>query len=407
MSGSGRAGGASLADDERSARAHLSRVVEPGDVTLPRLLGEHGWRGCVRRLVDGRAPEVWQERHDRLDVATSDLLATASRQGIRVVVPGDPSWPAGLYDLDEWSAAPACLWVRGELPGADRAPVAVALVGARACTAYGQHVAEDIAAGLVEHGWTVVSGAAYGIDAAAHRGAVAAASGGGDPASGLPTVAVLAGGVDRASPAGHERLLGAVLDAGGAVVAEVPPGTRPAPHRFLLRNRLIAAWSRATVVVEAGHRSGALSTVRSAVALGRDVGAVPGPVTSGLSAGCNALLRESVPCIRDAADVVGLVEPWSQQSLDLAEHVVAVPPADGVPVQSRRDEDAREGSERVLQALRRTAWRDVGALVVATGLPARDVAVALGRLELAGLVERSQGRWRRGAAVGAGDGVVP
>ena len=134
----------------------------------------------------------------------------------------------------------------------------------------GEHVAEDLAAGLVARGWTVVSGAAYGIDGAAHRGALAV-----DAPAGLPTVAVLAGGVDRASPAGHEELLRRVVERGGAVVSELPPGTRPAAYRFLLRNRLIAAWAAGTVVVEASWRSGALSTARTAAGLSRHVAGCP------------------------------------------------------------------------------------------------------------------------------------
>ena len=175
---------------------------------------------------------------------------------------------------------------------------AVAVVGARACTVYGEHVAGDLAAGLGDRGWTVVSGGAYGIDAAAHRGSLAVDA---------PTVAVLACGVDVAYPAAHDGLLRSVR-AMGVVVSELPPGARPTRRRFLDRNRVIAALGRGTVVVEAALRSGALNTAGHADELSRTVMAVPGPVTSAASAGCHELLRaRGAALVTDAADVLDLV----------------------------------------------------------------------------------------------------
>ena len=159
--------------------------------------------------------------------------------------------------------------------------VAPGVVGSRASTAYGEHVASDLSEGLCRRGVAVVSGAAFGIDGAAHRAALAADG---------CTVAVLAGGLDVPYPAGHSSLMYRIR-AAGLLVSEYPPGIRPARHRFLARNRLVAALSGATVVVEAGLRSGAANTAAWARALGRVVCAVPGPVTSSASAGCHALIR--------------------------------------------------------------------------------------------------------------------
>ncbi len=399
-------------DDDRSARAHLSRVVEPGDRRLRRLLQERSATELVDGLRLGLGGEVWQARHGRLTEPTRALLATAGRIGIGLLVPGDTAWPRGLDDLDDPGprggpdgGAPVCLWVRGALPAIATAPPAAAVVGSRAASAYGQHVADDLAAGLVARGWSVVSGAAYGIDAAAHRGALAV-----DTDAGLPTVAVLAGGVDRASPAGHDRLLHRVVERGGAVVSELPPGTRPAAYRFLLRNRLIAAWTLGTVVVEASLRSGALSTARTAGELSRQVAAVPGPVTSETASGSNRLLRDGAACVTGADDVVELfgrlgVFPSCREATTLGRDPASPPE---LPV--RAVEHLGDDAVRVWHALEGGRPRRVADLVVAVGAGTREVATALAMLELEGAVERDGGadgeRWRRGAATGR-RGVVP
>ncbi|WP_380168663.1 DNA-processing protein DprA [Jannaschia sp. R86511] len=393
-------------EDERLARAHLSRVAEPGDRAVTGSASPGRWAAVLADLRRGRGPDVWQTRHDRLEESTTELVARGARCGIELLTPADPAWPDGLRDLAELSprtdpdgGAPICLWVRGQLPACP--PPAVAVVGARACTAYGEHVAAELGAGLVTRGWTVVSGAAYGIDAAVHRGALAAADG-----AASPTVAVLAGGVDRASPAGHEDLLRRTVEAGGAVVSEVPPGTRPAAYRFLLRNRLIAAWGLGVVVVEASHRSGALNTVRTAVDLSRHVAAVPGPVTSTASVGTNRLLRDGAACVTGADDVVELLGRMG---------LFAPGPTSPGFGATGREEDAqaalaqRSGPHglRVWQSLRPGRARDLDHLVVEVGLAHRLVATALAGLELAGVAVRGESGWRRGGTVGAGGVVVP
>lgn len=405
-------------EDDRLVRAHLSRVAEPGDRALP-TDGDGvdadqvaaARRALVQQLRRGRGPEVWQARHARLEETTVAFVERVTRSGVQLLVPEDPRWPVGLEELVQLplregpdGGAPVCLWLRGTLPAAHLAPPAAAVVGARACTAYGQHVAEDLAAGLVSRGWTVVSGAAYGVDAAAHRGALAVAE---DATT--PTVAVLAGGADKASPAGHEQLLRRTVDRGGAVVSEVPPGTRPAAYRFLLRNRLIAAWGLGVVVVEASHRSGSLNTARTALDLSRHVASVPGPVTSAMSVGTNRLLRDGAACVTDADDVVelmgrmGLFPVAAAASVRSRVRYQADGPAGPDDVAAALGPEAH----RVWQGLTGRRDRDVDALVVTVGLGHRLVARALAALELAGLVVRGEYGWRRGVAPGGGPGVVP
>ncbi|MFC3688315.1 DNA-processing protein DprA [Aquipuribacter hungaricus] len=403
-------------DDDRLARAHLSRVVEPGDRRLRLRLQDRGAVDLVRQLRDGRGDEVWQARHDRLDGPTTALVASAARAGVGLVVPADGCWPPGFDDLDDLGprdgpdgGAPVCLWVRGVLPPAAGAPPVASVVGSRAATAYGVHVAEELAAGLVDRGWTVVSGAAYGIDAAAHRGALAV-----EAPAGLPTVAVLAGGADRASPAGHDLLLRRVVERGGAVVSELPPGTRPAAYRFLLRNRLIAAWGAGTVVVEASFRSGALSTARTAAGLSRQVAAVPGPVTSGASSGTNRLLRDGASCVTGADDVVELFGPmgtaplWDERRPGAVTGGGGGGPADGPTTPGVRGvEHLGDDAVRVWHALEGGRARPVVDLVCAVGLGERAVTSALALLELEGVVSHDGARWRRGAGRGRRPPVVP
>jgi DNA processing protein len=222
-------------------------------------------------------------------------LETARAAGVRFVCPGGAEWPGQLDDLGD--ARPLGLWVRGRPSLRMWALKSVAVVGARACTEYGAHMAATLAAGLAEQGWVVVSGGAYGVDGAAHRGALGA---------GGATVAVLACGVDRPYPRGHTQLISRIAEQ-GLVVGELPPGDHPTPSRFILRNRVIAALTRGTVVVEAAHRSGSLVTARAAQRLGRHTMGVPGPATSGLSAGVHELLRGEAALVTDVADVVELV----------------------------------------------------------------------------------------------------
>ncbi|QGV78253.1 DNA-processing protein DprA [Streptomyces ficellus] len=369
-----------VTEGERRARAALTRVVEPGDEHGGRWLRELGAEELLRRLTSARyeadALTGASERRIhgfRLRAARAEPdrdLAAAEACGARLVVPGDPEWPSQLDDLGD--ARPVGLWVRGRPDLRRWALRSVAVVGARACTPYGAHMAATLASGLAERGWVVVSGAAFGVDGAAHRGALAAAG---------ATVAVLACGVDVAYPRGHAGLIGRIAEQ-GLLVGELPPGAHPTPSRFILRNRVIAALTRGTVVVEAEYRSGSLVTARAAQRLGRFTMGVPGPATSGLSAGVHELLRGEAELVTDAAEVAELIGDIG----DLA------PPRRG-PVLPRDLLDPL--SARVLEALpprgRTAAGTDI----------ARDAGTtvdeALGRLyELhsLGFVERHGQDWQ-------------
>ncbi|PAZ17819.1 DNA-protecting protein DprA [Streptomyces sp. SA15] len=289
-------------DGELLGRALLARVIEPGDEVAGRWVRELGVGAVVRRLrergvaLPGVSDKRWAGLLARAGRAEPRRdLAVARDAGVRFVCPGDAEWPGQLDDLGD--ARPLGLWVRGRASLRMWALRSVAVVGARACTEYGAHMAAALAAGLAERGWVVVSGGAYGVDGAAHRGALGA---------GGATVAVLACGVDRPYPRGHTQLITRIAEQ-GLVVGELPPGDHPTPSRFVLRNRVIAALTRGTVVVEAAYRSGSLVTARAAQRLGRHTMGVPGPATSGLSAGVHELLRQEAVLVTDAAEVVELV----------------------------------------------------------------------------------------------------
>ena len=218
--------------------------------------------------------------------------------GIRLICPGDPEWPGQLADLGD--DQPYALWLRGNADLRFSCLRSVAIVGSRAATAYGSYVAAEFAASVAARGWAVVSGGAFGVDAAAHRGALGA--------DGV-TVAVLACGVDVPYPAAHAELFDAIA-AQGVLVSEWPPGRHVSRLRFLVRNRVIAALATGTLVVEAGERSGALNTARHARDLGRRLMAVPGPVTSDLSAGCHQIIREwQGTLVTSAAEVIEHLSP--------------------------------------------------------------------------------------------------
>lgn len=413
---------------ERLARALLTRVVEPGDETAGRWIRQVGPEEAVRRLrgrpgtgtergrdpapapgrrtepgrrpgkapgpeeaahASGQAAEreaggrggpsgavvgigarKWAGMRARAEHADAEAdLETARRTGARFVIPGDPEWPAQLDDLGD--ARPLGLWVRGTPDLRLWALRSVAVVGARACTEYGAHMAAELAGDLAEQGWIVVSGGAYGVDAAAHRGALGATG---------ATIAVLACGVDRAYPQGHAELITRIARQ-GLVVGELPPGEHPTPSRFVLRNRVIAALTRGTVVVEAACRSGSLATARAAERLGRHTMGVPGPATSARSAGVHALLRSGATLVTNAAEVIELVGAIG----DLApERPAPVLPLDLLGPDTRR----------VLEAL--PARRVARVTEVARGAQTTpdDALARLYELRSLGYAERLDDGWR-------------
>lgn len=295
-----------IAGDERTARMVLSMLVEPDDAVTGHLLATVGGVETLR-LAESDSPvpglgdvdaRVWRGRFSTPGIDSLDeRLLQARRSGLGVLIPGDDGWPGSLSDLGE--RAPYVLWTRGASSFLAR-PLAdlVTVTGARAATSYGEHVAGTLASDLAAAERIVVAGGAYGIEGAAHRAALAI---GGD------TIAVLANGVDRPYPAGHSELLGRVADV-GLLVSEVAPGATPTRHRFLARARLMAALSAATVVVEAGARSGSMKVAHNASQLGRAVGAVPGPVASATSVGPHHLVQSGLArLVTDAGDVQSLV----------------------------------------------------------------------------------------------------
>lgn len=369
------------------AAAAWSCIPEPGDAVAGAAREALGDVRALELLVDGAAPSRWLAeagdvapdlvRHmdaavdrwrPRLDDArVRRAFEQGAAWGQTLLTPLAEEWPAGLDDLGPH--APAALWVRGSLVALAELRRSIALVGSRAASGYGEHVAMEAVEGLVRHGFATVSGAAYGIDACVHRATMAV---------GGTTIAVMAGGLDRLYPPGNDDLLRRV-EREGALVAEVPCGSTPSKWRFLARNRLIAALAQATVVVEASVRSGSINTAGHAATLGRPLGAVPGPVTSGASAGCHRLIRD-----------------YGAQLVQGADEMRALVDGDAEPVGL----DARAGAEetRVLDALSIRQPRDADDLAARAGMSLVEVRATLGLLDLSGVVEQRGSGWVRRAA---------
>jgi DNA processing protein len=427
-----------VSDEERLARAALTCVAEPGDPVMGALLRTCSPAEIVTALVRGRAPvpaagaaglgrdrppglnqdgasaldqdgvsaldqdgppgpdwdglpgldrarlpgldrvglpgldRALSRWAGRLGEAPAEPDLDAWRQaGIRLVCPGDPEWPSQLEVLGD--ARPWGLWVRGSGDLRYACLRSVSVVGTRAATAYGSHVCTEMAATLAERGWTVVSGGAFGIDGCAHRGAIG---------TGGVTVAVFACGVDRDYPLGHHGLFRDIR-AEGATVSEWPPGRMPTRPGFLVRNRVIAALSRGTVVVEAARRSGALNTARHARDQGRPLMAVPGPVTSTLSAGCHDIIRDwGAVCVTGAWDVMEVLSF----------------PGDEPPGRARGPVLPRDAldpvTRQVLEAVPARAGRGPARIAVVAGVGFDTAMRCLGALAAAGFVERSDRGWR-------------
>ncbi|MFI6767203.1 DNA-processing protein DprA [Streptomyces sp. NPDC050355] len=374
-------------EPQRTARAALTRILEPGDETAGRWLRQMGPVALWQALSDddahpppGASPTKIAGLRLRASRARPEEdLAAVTALGGRFICPNDQEWPGQLDDLGD--ARPIGLWVRGRTNLRMWALRSVAVVGARACTEYGAHLATALSAGLADRGWTVVSGAAYGIDGAAHRGALAA-----DGA----TVAVLASGVDYIYPRGHTELIGRIIEQ-GLVVAELPPGDHPTRSRFIQRNRVIAALTRGTVVVEAELRSGSLVTARRATSLGRFTMGMPGPVTSGLSAGVHQLLRGEALVVTDADEVIELVGAIGDLAPERCGPTLIRDLLDPV-------------AARLWEALPARGSADVEHLAREAGTP-RDVAQGkLLELQSLGFVQRCGDRWELTRRADATDG---
>ena len=375
------------------ARALWSSIAEPGDRMAGLAVAYLGAAAALDLVLEKRSvADVAAALRDvgPTDIVDADVakalarweprlkpaaalagLRRAERVGARLLVPGAPGWPESLDDLE--LHAPMALWCRGTDAALAALSGSIALVGARAATGYGEHITMEASAGLVDRGYAVVSGAAYGIDGMAHRAALAS--------HGI-TVAFLAGGVDRFYPSGHDALLERIVQT-GAVLSEMPCGEPPTKWRFLQRNRLIAAASQATVVMEAGWRSGSLNTAGHAATLGRALGAVPGPITSAASAGCHRLIREfDAVCVTTVDEMAELApvgptlwtEPRSSRAIPV--------PTELVPLHVR-----------VLDALSARSPRSATDVAARSGLAVGSVQSALGTLALDGRVVERQRGW--------------
>jgi DNA processing protein len=394
------------------ARAGLTYLAEPGDPALGALLGictpEEIMAAIKADMLPGTGPGCGDSPASRaaleralgrwrirLPTLPSDAeIAGACRGGIRLVGPEHPDWPGELDQLGP--GRPYALWLRGSADLRSLSQRSVSVVGSRAATGYGCHVAGEIAADLAERGWAVVSGGAYGIDAAAHRGALAT--------QGI-TIAVLACGVDFPYPAGHAELF-ADIATHGLVISEWPPGRHPARVRFLIRNRVIAALSCGTLIVEAGERSGALNTARHAADLGKPLMAVPGPVTSAQSAGCHRLIREwGASCVTRAADIIDLLSPLSVTDAQAPGGPAraggrgpATSPGPG-PTSPAWDpalpyDDLDADTTRVLDAFPARGGAGTSTIAVDAGVDLDTVLRCIGVLAGYGFIERGDDGWR-------------
>ena len=282
---------------ELIARAKLFSAIEGGSTFWAREVFSNGATFVLERALNGGYDPVKYARTlEKLRAANPDqLLQNISDAGAKFLTPADQAWPQTLSDL---AAPPIALVVKGD--PAFLTGDSLAIVGTRNPTQYGVRIAQDFAAGFVDREWSIISGGAYGVDAAAHKGALVAEG---------VTVAVIASGIDVNYPAGHARLFAEIAEL-GCLVSEVPPGTPAIPARFLTRNRLIAALSNATLVVEAAFRSGSLRTARDAAELMRPVMAIPGPITSPVSEGCHRLIGErAAEIVTSIADAVEFLSP--------------------------------------------------------------------------------------------------
>ena len=377
--------------DERFARASWTGIAEPGDRLAGALVTAVGAGSALRAVIERWSVERVQaaileaggDEQDNAEIAAAlarwqprlvsgpaiAALRLAARLGVQLVIPTDPGWPVGLADLGDY--APLALWVRGNRSTLVAAANSMALVGARAATGYGEHVTMEASAGLVDRGIAIVSGAAYGIDGMAHRAALASSG---------QTVAVLAGGADRFYPSGHDALLTSIVEA-GVVVSELPCGAAPTKWRFLQRNRLIAALASVTVVVEAGWRSGSLNTAGHAAALGRPLGAVPGPVTSAASAGCHRLIRDfGAICVTTPEEMAELMP-----SLVVGDESESPLPGQGLSTDETR----------VLDALSARSPRDIDDVARRAGLAIASVRAVFGALEVDGVIAQRERGWVR------------
>ena len=375
------------------ARAAFSVITEPGDRFAGWLLNRYPAVDIIECLQQGyqfeelldsqarvalfekfgdlatlfaAAKERWQPRFAFKTVLAA--LDAARHLRAQLITPLSPNWPSGLGLLDE--AAPHCLWFKGDSRLFALSARSISIVGSRLATSYGEYVTTEVVSESVSNSLAVISGGAYGIDAIAHRATLAV--------DGF-TIAVLAGGIDRLYPAGNFELLQKIGEQ-NLLITEQAPGSSPTKWRFLQRNRIIAALGSATVVVEAGIRSGALSTANHANQIGRKVGAFPGRIDSPQSAGCHELIRGSGAVLLGSA----------AQAIDLA--------TDSAEVLEPFAQGLGQLETRLLDALTTKPQR-LERLAVKAGLTSHELTIALGQLQLQGLVQEQLNGWVKASKV--------
>ena len=281
------------------ARAQLFAGIEGGSVTWSQEVIKFGPLEVRNRLLSGGYKSAGKIT-DRLKLSSGEeIISEITKAGAFILTPEDVDWPVSLNDL---AVPPIALLVKGQREYLPNLVNSISIVGTRNPTQYGPRIAGDFGVGVADHEWAVISGGAIGIDAAAHKGCLVGEG---------VTVAVLGGGFNKNYPATHERLFAEISES-GLLISEVMPDVPAIPNRFLTRNRLIAALSKATVVVEAAFRSGSLRTARDAAEIFRPVMAVPGPINSPTSEGCHRLIIERVAeLVSSVSEVMELVKPIS------------------------------------------------------------------------------------------------
>ena len=347
--------------------------------------------------VEGMTQKLAAQLADKSTAAADRILGDCERLGIRILTMQDADYPMRLRNIFE---PPCLLYVKGNLPLIDE-EAAIAMVGTRKATPYGVETAEELAYAMSKQGALIVSGGAYGIDTASHRGALRA---------GAKTIALLGCGIDVIYPAGNEWLYRDIV-ASGALLTEYPPGTPPLPQHFPTRNRIISGLCLATVVVEAPERSGALITAHTALEQGRDVFAVPGPIKAPMSRGCNRLIADGAAAlVADTADILweyearyphklhcGRVEMPRTMGYQARQETAAARAVEPEPEQ-RPALDVRVGSTsltddqvRIVKMLK-DGELQVDDLIEAVDLPTRRVLSALTVLEIEGHVIQNGGK---------------
>lgn len=398
-------------EELRLARASLLRAIEPQDqlasllvssmgaVALADLIKQEGeptdqqlagLRELIYQQLGQEASAFEKILPQRLSLWRRRVRLLSSEQEAQMArscsawlaIPEDPDWPPALEDLGDM--APLGLWGRGQrqllrILAQQPGP---ALVGSRDISPYGSSATAHLASDLALKGFTIISGGAFGVDACAHRSALAQGRGA------LPTLALMAGGLDRLYPRGNEQLLQDIIDR-GLVLSERPLGQRPTRYGFLQRNRIIAALASCLIVVEARWRSGALNTAHHALEMGRPVYAVPGPIFAPTSEGCHRLIREGLASLITDASQLDL----GPLQLDLLEESSLL---EAGQTQQRPEDQLSESQRIIWDALGLGQGRSLEDVALATGASNRLLLVTLSQLEQLGLARRTELGWAKG-----------